>query len=74
MHEYHCRVEKSARESTDMSLSDLKQIDRKPRRAKSLLERARKYIGAIKTPLKPRNTAAQAKTLVRGIAAAKQTR
>ena len=57
-----------------MNLSDLQQVSRKPRRAKSLLERARKYLGAVKAPLKPRNTAAQAKALVRGIAAAKHTR
>jgi predicted RNase H-like nuclease (RuvC/YqgF family) len=57
-----------------MNLSDLQQVSRKPRRAKSLLERARKYIGAVKGPLKPGNTAAQAKALVRGIATAKHTR
>jgi hypothetical protein len=57
-----------------MNLSDLREISRRPRRAKTLLERARKYIGAVKGPLKPKNTAAQAKLLVRGIAAAKHSR
>ena len=57
-----------------MSLSDLSQARRKPCKARSLLERARKYIGAVKAPLKPGNTAARAKALVRGIAAAKPTR
>ena len=57
-----------------MNLSDLQQISRKPRRARSLLQRARKYIGAVKAPLKPRNTAARAKALVRAIAAAKHPR
>jgi hypothetical protein len=55
-----------------MNLFDL--AGRKPRKAKSLFDRARKYIGAVKGPLKPKNTAAQAKTLVRGIAAAKHSR
>ncbi len=57
-----------------MNLSDLQQVSRKPRKARSLLERARKYIGAVKAPLKPRNAAARAKALVRAIAAAKHTR
>jgi hypothetical protein len=57
-----------------MNLSDIRAITRRPRKAKSLYERARKYIGAVKTPLKPRNTAAQAKALVRGIVAAKHSR
>ena len=57
-----------------MNLSDLREISRRPRRAKTLLERARKYIGAVKGPLKPRNTAARAKALVRGIIAAKHSR
>lgn len=57
-----------------MNLFDLHEVTRKPRRAKSLYERARKYIGAVKGPLKPKNTAAQAKALVRGITAAKHSR
>ena len=57
-----------------MNLSELRQFSRKPRRANSLLERARKYIGAVKSPLKPGNSGAQAKALVRGIAAAKHAR
>ncbi len=57
-----------------MNLSDLYEISRKPRKAKSLLARARKYIGAVKGPLKPKNTGAQAKALVRGIIAAKRPR
>lgn len=47
---------------------------RRPRRAKTLLERARKYIGSVKGPLKPRNVAAQAKALVGGILAEKHSR
>jgi hypothetical protein len=31
-----------------MNLFDLHEVSRKPRRAKSLYERARKYIGAVK--------------------------
>lgn len=42
-----------------------------PRRAKTLLERARKYIGSVKGPQKPKNVAAQAKSLARGIVAAR---
>lgn len=57
-----------------MNLSYIRAITRRPRKAKSLYERARKYIGAVKTPLKPRNTAAQAKALVRGYVAAKHSR
>ena len=57
-----------------MNLSDLSQVSPKPRKARSLLERARKYIGAVKSPLKQGNTGAQAKALVRGISAAKHTR
>lgn len=57
-----------------MNLFDLDEISRKPRRARSLYDRARKYIGAVRGPLKPKNTAAQAKALVRGIAAAKHSR
>ena len=57
-----------------MNLSDLYEISRKPRKAKSLLARARKYIGVVKGPLKPKNTGAQAKALVRGIIAAKRPR
>jgi hypothetical protein len=57
-----------------MNLSDLYEITRKPRKAKSLFERARKYIGAVKGPLKVKNTGAQAKALVRGIVAAKRPR
>jgi len=49
-----------------MNLFDLYEVRRQPRRAKSLYDRARKYIGAVKGPLKPRNTAARAKALVRG--------
>jgi hypothetical protein len=57
-----------------MNLFDLYEVSRKPRRATSLYERARKYIGAVKGRLTPKNTAAQAKALVRGIAAAKHSR
>ncbi|MCC6209460.1 MAG: hypothetical protein IT513_00295 [Burkholderiales bacterium] len=57
-----------------MNLSDIRAITRRPRKAKSLFERARKYIGAVKGPLKPRNTAARAKALIRGIVAAKHFR
>lgn len=57
-----------------MNLSDLYDITRKPRKAKSLYERARKYIGAVKGPLRVKNTGAQAKALVRGIVAAKHSR
>ena len=57
-----------------MNLFDLYEVSRRPRGAKSLYDRARKYIGAVKGPLKPRNTAAKAKALVRGIVAAKHTR
>jgi hypothetical protein len=47
---------------------------RRRRGAKTLLERARKYIGSVNGPLKPRNVAAQAKVLVRGIIAEKHSR
>jgi len=57
-----------------MNLSDMRAISRRPRKAKTLLQRARKYIGSVKGPLKPRNVAAQAKTLVRGILAEKHSR
>jgi hypothetical protein len=57
-----------------MNLSDIRAITRRPRRAKTQLERARKYIGSVKGPLKPRNVAAQAKALVRGIIAEKHSR
>jgi hypothetical protein len=57
-----------------MNLSDIRAITRRPRRAKTLLERARKYIGSVKGPLKPRDVAAQAKALVRGIIAEKHSR
>jgi hypothetical protein len=57
-----------------MNLFDLYEASRRPREAKSLYDRARKYIGAVKGPLKPRNTAAKAKALVHGIVAAKHTR
>ena len=57
-----------------MNLFDICEVSRKPRRAKSLYERARKYVGALKGPLKPKNTAAQAKALVRGLTAAKHSR
>ena len=57
-----------------MNLFDIYEVSRKPRRAKSLYERARKYIGAVNGPLKPKNTAAQAKALVRGLTAAKYSR
>lgn len=57
-----------------MRLSTLQQMDRKHRKAKTLLRRARKYIGAVKGPLKPRNVAAQAKSLVREIVVAKHSR
>ena len=57
-----------------MNPSDLQRVTGRPRKAKSLLQRARKYIGAIDGPLKSKNTAAQAKALVRGLAAAKHTR
>lgn len=56
-----------------MNLSDIRAITCRPREAKSLHERARKYIGAVKTPLKPGNMAAQAKALVRGCVAAKHS-
>lgn len=46
----------------------------RPRRARTLLKRARKYIGSVKGLLKPRNVAAQAKALVRGIVAGKHSR
>lgn len=57
-----------------MSLFDLYEISRKPRKTRSLYDRARKYIGAVRGPLEPKNTAAQAKALVRGIAAEKHSR
>lgn len=57
-----------------MNLSDLYEITRKPRKARTLYQRARKYIGAVKGPLKVKNTGAQAKALVRGIVAAKHSR
>lgn len=57
-----------------MNLSDLYKITRKPRKARSLYERARKYIGAVKGPLKVKRTGAHAKALVRGIIAAKHSR
>lgn len=57
-----------------MNLSDLSELRRQARKRKTLLERARKYIGVVKGPLRPRNTGAQAKALVRGIAAAKRPR
>jgi hypothetical protein len=57
-----------------MNLSDFDEISRRPRKARSLFDRARKYIGAVKGPLRPKNTGAQAKALVRGIAAAKHPR
>lgn len=57
-----------------MNLFDLYEISRKPCRARSLYDRARNYIGAVRGPLKPKNTAAQAKALVRGIAAVKHSR
>ncbi len=57
-----------------MNLSDLHEISRQPRKAKSLFQRARKYIGAVKGPLKPKNTAARAKALVHGLVAAKRSR
>ncbi len=53
-----------------MNLFDLYKISRQPRGAKSLFDRARKYIGAVKTPLNPKNTAAQAKALVASRASA----
>jgi len=57
-----------------MNLFDLYEVGRRPGGAKSLYDRARKYIGAVKTPLKPRNTTANAKALVRGIVASKRSR
>ncbi len=57
-----------------MNLSNIRAITRRLRRAKTLLERARKYIGSVKGPLKPRKVAAQAKALVRGIVAEKHSR
>ena len=57
-----------------MDLFDLPKARRQRREGKTLYERARKYIGAVKTPLKPKNTAARAKALARGIAAAKHPR
>ena len=57
-----------------MNLSEIRAITRRPRRTKTLLERARKYIGAVKGPLKPRKIAARAKALFRGTIAAKHSR
>jgi len=57
-----------------MNLYDIRAVTRRSRRVKTLLERARKYIGSVKGPLKPRKTAAQAKAPVRGINAQKNTR
>ncbi len=57
-----------------MNLSGIRAITRRPRRPRTLLERARKYIGSVKGPLKPRNVAARAKVLVRGIIAKKHSR
>jgi len=57
-----------------MNLSDIRAITCRLRGAKTLLERARKYIGSVKGPLKPRKVAAQAKVLVRGIVAERQSR
>jgi hypothetical protein len=57
-----------------MNLFDLYEVSRQPRRPESLYDRARKYIGAVRKPLKPLNTAAKAKARVRGIIAAKHTR
>lgn len=57
-----------------MNLFDLYDVGRRPHKGKSLFDRARRYIGAVKAPLRPKNTAAQAKALVRGIAAAKRSR
>jgi hypothetical protein len=57
-----------------MNPSDLQETLRRPGKRKSFYDRARKYIGAVKTPLKPRNAAAHAKSLVRGIVAAKHSR
>jgi hypothetical protein len=57
-----------------MDLFDLPKARRQRREGKTLYERAHKYIGAVKTPPKPKNTAARAKTLARGIATAKHPR
>ena len=59
-----------------MNLFDLCNNSRSPRGAKNLFDRARKYIGAVKTPLNPTNTAAQAKALVslRASAVARRSR
>lgn len=50
------------------ALAEVRQDERALRKhaAKSLFDRARKHIGAVKGRLKPRNTSAQAKTLVSG--------
>jgi len=69
-----CVVEFNLSSRLAMNLFDLFEVSRQPRRGKSLFDRARKYIGAVKGPLKPKNTAAQAKALVRGITAAKHSR
>ena len=57
-----------------MNHSDLREISLRSRGKKTLLDRARKYIGSVKGPLKSRNVAAQAKALVLGIIAAKHSR
>lgn len=57
-----------------MNLFDLYKINRQPRGAESLFDRARKYIGAVKAPFKPKNTAAQAKALLRGLGSSKRAR
>jgi len=46
-----------------MNLSDLYEISRKPRKAKSLFDHAREYIGAVKGPLKVKNNGAQGQGL-----------
>lgn len=56
------------------SISRLRAMLRKPADRKTLLERAKKYVGAIKGPLKPRSIAAQAKSLIRAIALSKHAR
>jgi hypothetical protein len=57
-----------------MKVSTLQQMGRKHRKAKTLLQRARRYIGVIKGPLKPKKVAARAKSLVREIVIAKHSR
>ena len=54
-----------------MWLSRKAAAGKQSRNARTLLQRARTYIGAVKGPLEPKNTAAKAKILVRRIVAQK---